>query len=169
MNPKLKTILVLVIVLLPTMWIAKILLFPPDENRKIENTIHAAVDAFAAKKSRAVAEFLTDDFKADRNVDKEMAEMQMKGFFFQVRDLAASIEYFKHEREKLPPVATEARILVVVKVAGTIDGNRFQAFGQHGADAALLSLRKQKDEWKIFRARYIDTKDPLEAFKKLIE
>ncbi|MEW6710727.1 MAG: hypothetical protein AB1403_12950 [Candidatus Riflebacteria bacterium] len=162
-----KKILICAIVLL-LLWGGKTLFFPPSENEKIERMLHQAAEDFAAKKLKSVSLLLSDDFSSLPKGDKEMAEMQMKAFFFQVRDLSASIEYLKHENEKLPSVATEARVLAVVKVSGTIDGARFQAFGSHGADAVVLTLRKQNEEWRVFRARYLDTKDPMTAFRELV-
>lgn len=160
-------IFIVTLLILGVGYAARILFFPANENEKIEKMLQATASAFAEKKFKAVAEFLSDDFVAEPRADKEMAVMQMKGFFFQVRDLKASIELIKHENEKLPATATEARALVVVKVAGSIDGNKFQAFGQHGADAALLSLRRIDSEWRISRARYLDASDPLKAFQEL--
>ncbi|MFZ5951110.1 MAG: hypothetical protein ACOYXC_10420 [Candidatus Rifleibacteriota bacterium] len=162
-----KKILILVIIFL-LLWGAKALLFPLNENQKIERMLHQAAEDFAGKKLKAVSGILSDDFSGVPKGDREMAEMQMKAFFFQVRDLSASIEYLKHENEKLSSVATEARLLAVVKVSGTIDGAKFQAFGSHGADAVVLTLRRQKDDWKVFRARYLDTKDPMAAFSELV-
>lgn len=146
--------------------IVKLVFFKANENEKIEKMLHQLAERFVAKDFRGVAEFLTDDAVAEPGADKETMVMQMKGFFFQVRDLSASIELIKHENEKLPANASQARAIVVVKVSGTIDGNKFQAFGEHGADAALVNLRKVEEKWLISRARYLDLKDPMQAMQQ---
>lgn len=146
--------------------IVKAVFFKPSENEKIEKMLHQLAERFAAKDFRGVAAFLTEDSIAEPGSDKETMVTHMKGFFFQVRDLSAKIELIKHENEKLPANASQARAIVVVKVTGTIDGNRFQAFGEQGADAAMIDLRKIEENWLISRARYLDLKDPLQAMQQ---
>lgn len=156
-----------VILFLPLGWLANRVLFPLNENQKIRQILQEAVDNFAVKDRKAFLAALSDDFATIPKGDRDAAEMQLKGFFFRVRDLAASIEYLKFADEKLEKTATETRVLLLVKVTGSIEGSKFQAFGQHGADAVILTMRKINEKWLIAKAQYLDTSDPLAAFRQI--
>jgi ketosteroid isomerase-like protein len=169
MTNKTKIIISSFIFFIVTGSIAWLIFFPASENEKIEKVIKDTVAAFADENSKEVLSFISEDFLIEPEIDLETASRQMKVFFFQVKELNASVEYFKHENEKLPKTASEARVLVVVKVSGIIDGEKFQAFGSHGADAVLLTMRKSKGDWQVARARYIDTENPLDALKEIFK
>ena len=143
------------------------LFYPLTENQKIEMTLNAAVQAFENKNSKEVLSYATDNLQLHGVGDKEEAIMHMKGFFFKVKELKASIEHLQHENTKLPKDAKEARVIIVVKVSGSIDGSKFQSFGNSGADALTLTMKKIKGEWKVASVKYLNTKDPLKALQEL--
>ncbi|EKE23624.1 MAG: hypothetical protein ACD_6C00397G0001, partial [uncultured bacterium] len=101
MNNKLK-ILAGFLALVLAIWLSRAILFPPDENQKIEKVIRLAAAAFAEKSSKEVGGFLTPDFKIQNVADRDTALDHLKLFFFNVRDLSVNIKYLKHEVEKLP-------------------------------------------------------------------
>lgn len=148
-------------------WVAKTVFFPPNENQKIERILKEAVATFADKKATAVTAFLTDDFSSKYGTDKESVLNYLRQFFFQVRELKASIEHLKHENEKLEKSAVKARVLLVVKVAGKVNDQPFQGLGGTGVDALALTMRKVEDKWLVAVAELIDTSDPLKAFEQL--
>lgn len=162
-----RKILVAVVALALVGWVVRVTFFPPDENAKIETVIRFAAAAFAEKSSKAVGEFLTRDFSIHNAADRDAALDYLKMFFFKVRDLDVTIKYLKHEVDKLPASATEARVLVVAVITGVVDGQKFQAFSGQGADTAILSMRKEADRWLVSSARALDTSDPEKAFEQI--
>ena len=156
-------------VLLLVGWLVKMLLFPVTENQKIEQVIRNAAAAFESKSSKSVITFLTSDFPAHPQMDRESMLNYLKVFFFQARDLKVSIEHMKHEVEKLPKTAGETRVLVVAKVTGVADGQQFQAFSGKGVDAVVLSMRKVQGEWLLASVRNVDTSDPVKAFEEILK
>ncbi|MBU1107247.1 MAG: hypothetical protein KKB51_11310 [Candidatus Riflebacteria bacterium] len=156
-------------VLLLVGWLVKILLFPVTENQKIEQAIRNAAAVFETKNSKSLITFLTSDFPAHPQMDRESMLNYLKMFFFQARDLKVSIEHLKHEVEKLPNTASETRVLVVAKVTGVIDGQQFQAFSGKGVDAVVLTMQKLQGKWLIASARNVDISDPGKAFEQIIK
>ena len=147
-------------------WISYPIFFPISENQKIENVLNAAVKAFENKNSKEVLKYAVEDLKIKSGGDVDEAIMRMKAFFFKVRELEASSQYIVHEVKKLPRDAKEAKVIFVAKISGKIDGENFQAFGNHGADALLLTMKKIKDSWKVGEIEYLDTSNPLKAFEQ---
>ncbi len=149
--------------------LVKVLFFPVSENERINNMLYEVASAFQAKKSSAVGEYLTDDFLAFPKRDKETVITYLKRFFFQVRDLKVEIELIKHEIDKLPVDAKKTRVIVIVKVTGTINKRQFQAFGGQGADTVVLEVKKIEGKWLISLVKYLDTSDPARAFEQLFK
>ncbi|PKL48905.1 MAG: hypothetical protein CVV42_07890 [Candidatus Riflebacteria bacterium HGW-Riflebacteria-2] len=166
MVSKIKTILVILVVAV-SVWLVSIVLFPINENDRIEKVVRQAAAAFEAKSSKEVASFLTKDFKVEKFADRETTLNYLKAFFFKVRDVKVNIKYLKHEIDRLPATASEARVLGVVVITGNVDGQKFQAFSGQGADTGVLTLRKVEGSWLISAAHPLDTADPEKAFQQL--
>ncbi|MGM0600407.1 MAG: hypothetical protein ACQETH_11410 [Candidatus Rifleibacteriota bacterium] len=148
-------------------WMSNRYMFKKTEIEKIEQVIFDAAAAFQEKDFERVADFLTDDFIALRDRDKQSIIKDLKRYFFQVRNLEVSIEIIKHENEELKSDAQKAGAVVVAKVTGTINKRKFQALGGDGADTLLLHFLKIDESWKVNKARVIDTNNPIEALKQL--
>jgi len=148
-------------------WVARLVLFPMSETAKIEEIIRQTADAFVEKSSKEVASYLTKDFNVEQFADRETTLNYLKAFFFKARDLNVNIKYLKHENDRLPKTASEARVLGVVVITGTVEGQKFQAFSGKGADTGVLTMRKIDGNWLIHSARPLDTADPDKAFQQL--
>jgi hypothetical protein len=148
-------------------WMIRTVVFPESEIRKMERVLKRAAAAIEAHKATTFAGFLTADFSADPHVDRESVVGQLKRFFLQVRDLGITIDAMRPEQGNVPKTATEARILVLVRVTGTIDGQKFQAFGSQGADALLVEMRKEQGSWLIARGKHLDVTDPVKVFQQI--
>jgi len=166
LNSRSKTLLAIVALVIVG-WMASLVLFPMSETEKIEKVIKQAANAFEAKSSKEVASYLTADFNVEKFADRETTLNYLKAFFFNVRDLSVNIKYMKHENDRLPATASEARVLGVVVINGTADGQKFQAFSGQGADTGVLTMRKVDGNWLIHSARPLDTADPEKAFQQL--
>jgi ketosteroid isomerase-like protein len=159
----------LVAALLFAGWLADRYMFKMTEVEKIEQVIFEAAQAFQEKEFDRVGEFLSDEFIALRDRDKQSIVKDLKRYFFQVHNLKVSIEIIKHENEELEEKAKKAGAVVVAKVTGTIRKQKFQAMGGKGADTLLLNFTKKDGTWKVAKARLIDTNNPIEALKQLNE
>jgi hypothetical protein len=166
MNSKIKTVFA-ILALVIIGWVARMALFPMSETDKIEKVIRQAADAFVARSSKDVASCLTQDFNVEKFADRETTLNYLKAFFFQARDLNVNIKYIKHENDRLPATASEARVLGVVVITGMADGQKFQAFSGQGADTGVLTMRKIDGNWLIHSARPLDAADPDKAFQQL--
>jgi len=166
MNSKIKTILVIAGVIVLG-WVVSLVLFPMSETAKIEEVIRQTADALGEKSAKEIASYLTQDFNVEKFADRETTLNYLKAFFFNVRDLNVNIKYIKHENDRLPPTASEARVLGVVVITGTVDGQKFQAFSGQGADTGVLTMRKIDGNWLIHSARPLDATDPDKAFQQL--
>ena len=161
---KIVAISVLVVLVI---WFLLSLLFPLSETQKIERLVGQVVKAVEAKSIRDLRFYLSEDFSARPGGDLESVISQLRRFFFQVKDLGVSVEYLKHQSDRLPDGATSARLLVVVKVTGTINEQKFQAFGSAGADAFVTNMVKIDGKWLIESVRYVDASDPVKALSEL--
>lgn len=166
MNRYLKVVAA-VVFLLVLGWVARLVLFPMSETDKIEKVVRQAADAFVARSSKDIASLLTKDFNVEKFADRETTLNYLKAFFFQARDLNVNIKYIKHENDRLPATASEARVLGVVVITGNVDGQKFQAFSGQGADTGVLTMRKIDGNWLIHSASPLDTADPEKAFQQL--
>lgn len=166
MNSKIRTILIIAAVFVLG-WVARLVLFPMSETAKIEEIIRQTADAFVEKSSKEVASYLTKDFNVEQFADRETTLNYLKAFFFKARDLNVNIKYLKHENDRLPKTASEARVLGVVVITGTVEGQKFQAFSGKGADTGVLTMRKIDGKWLIHSARPLDAADPDKAFQQL--
>jgi hypothetical protein len=161
--------LALAVLLIVAAVLVKVIFFPVSENQRINNMLYEVAAALQDKSTSAVAEYLTDDFLAHPKRDKETVITYLKRFFFQVRDLKVEIELIKHEIDKLPKDAKKTRVIVIVKVTGTINKQKFQAFGGQGADTVVLEVEKIDGKWLISLLKYLDTSDPGRAFEQLFK
>jgi hypothetical protein len=166
MSSKIKIILALLVVI-AVAWAARQLFFPMSEVEKIEKVIRQAAKAFENKSSKEVASYLTKDFNVEKFADRETTLDYLKAFFFSARDLTVTIKHIKHENDSLPHTASEARVLGIVVITGTVDGQKFQAFSGQGADTGILTMRKIDENWLIHSACPLDTTDPEKAFQQL--
>jgi hypothetical protein len=166
MKSKFKLILAAVaglIVFVALVWIFR----PVSENEKIERVLHEIAAACQAKNTSNVKEVLSEDFIVKPHDNREDVLIWLRRFFFQVRELEVALAHIGHENPDLPKDSQKARVIVVAKISGTIDGQKFQGFGSNGIDTVLVSLKKIEGLWKISAAEYVklDSQDPAAALK----
>lgn len=163
---KLLYIIIFIIIILVA-WVVYPLIFPLSENQKIEQELKSAISAFQDKNRQDVLDHTVKDLKFKPHVDIDEVIMQLKGFFFQVRELKVDIQHIIHENKKLPRNAKVANVIFIVKINGKIDGQEFQSFGKQGVDAMFLKMKKVEETWKVAEIEYLDITNPQDAFKHL--
>ena len=156
--------LLVLIAALVLVWSIYSSFFPLNDKQKIESVINSASNAIEDQNLRRFSTFLSDNFTVESH-NKEQVLERLRGFFFQTKSLKVSIKYLKHENEDISPDTDKARVFLVAVVTGLINNQKFQAFGEGGADAILLSMSKANGQWLIAKANYVNITDPAKAFE----